>query len=125
MIAICYNISMLREDRICKHHGTTSFYKSGTSSWHCMKCNVIAVSKRRRLVVDTIKKEHGGKCNRCGYDRCLAALDFHHLDPAQKEHGVGIGDTRSIAKMRTEAAKCLLVCANCHREIHFELKYVL
>ena len=53
----------------------------------------------------------------CGYNKCIAALDFHHLDPNAKEGGI-IGTTASLEKQREEAKKCILVCANCHREIH-------
>jgi hypothetical protein len=60
----------------------------------------------------------GGRCCLCGYDRCLEALVFHHLSGA-KEFGIGAkGYTRSWSAVREELAKCLLVCANCHSEIH-------
>ena len=60
----------------------------------------------------------GGKCKICGYDKCIAALQFHHPDTVEKEFG--IGDTfRSFDKLVKEAKKCELVCANCHAEIHF------
>ncbi len=62
--------------------------------------------------------EAGGGCAACGYDRHLGALEFHHVDPATKRFGLGNeGVTRSIAAMRSEAAKCVLLCANCHAEV--------
>lgn len=55
----------------------------------------------------------------CGYDKCREALDFHHLDPTQKIFGLSVkGLTRSWEKIRNEIDKCILLCANCHREIH-------
>lgn len=55
-------------------------------------------------------------CQRCGYDKCIAALDFHHKDPAQKESSVlAFGLERQLQ----EAAKCELICSNCHREHHY------
>ena len=55
----------------------------------------------------------------CGYDRCQWALDFHHLDPSQKEFGISMdGITRSWERVQKELDKCVLVCSNCHREIH-------
>ena len=61
----------------------------------------------------------GGKCVKCGYNKCNAALDFHHLDPTQKEFNLGShGHTRSWERMKVELDKCILLCANCHREIH-------
>ena len=62
--------------------------------------------------------EAGGACILCGYDRCVGALHFHHLDPDTKEFGISRrGFTRSIQKMREEAAKCVLLCSNCHAEV--------
>ena len=62
--------------------------------------------------------EAGGKCALCGYARHSAALQFHHLDPMTKSFGLGVrGITRSIAKLREEASKCVLLCANCHAEV--------
>ena len=61
----------------------------------------------------------GGKCLVCGYNKSVRALQFHHLDPTQKDFGIGAkGYTRSIEKTKEEVDKCILVCANCHREIH-------
>jgi hypothetical protein len=56
------------------------------------------------------------KCQRCGYDKCLAALDFHHKDPTKKD---GIVLSFGLVWQKVEAQKCELVCSNCHREIHF------
>jgi len=62
--------------------------------------------------------EAGGACRLCGYDRSPAALEFHHLDRATKSFGLGFrGVTRSIAALRSEAAKCILLCSNCHAEV--------
>ena len=63
----------------------------------------------------------GGKCNRCGYARNLAALAWHHLDPALKGFNL---DVRSLSNRNRDAIddeirKCILLCANCHAEIHF------
>jgi hypothetical protein len=69
-------------------------------------------------VKEILVAEAGGKCASCGYARHPAALQFHHLDPATKSFGLGVrGITRSIARLREEAAKCVLLCANCHAEV--------
>ena len=61
----------------------------------------------------------GGKCVLCGYSRDPKALDFHHLDGSKKEFGLSDrGMTRSWEKIKSEVDKCVLVCSNCHREIH-------
>ena len=72
--------------------------------------------KRKLLLVQL----SGGKCSLCGYDRCLAALEFHHIDPTTKEYQLSSGNCHSLEKDIEELHKCLLVCANCHREIHQE-----
>lgn len=78
-----------------------------------------AVNKRRQKVSMHIKHYLGGKCIVCGYDRCDAALEAHHLDPSQKKFGLSTrGLTRSIEESLEEASKCVLLCANCHREFH-------
>lgn len=61
----------------------------------------------------------GGKCQVCGYNKCVGALEFHHINSEEKDFGVSAkGYTRSWDKVREEIDKCVLVCANCHREIH-------
>jgi len=62
----------------------------------------------------------GGKCACCGYSECLAAMDFHHKNPAEKD-GYGTGALKahwSWERNRRELDKCILVCVRCHREIH-------
>lgn len=60
----------------------------------------------------------GGKCQICGYDKCIDALDFHHRDPNEKEFRIGKGNTMKWEKVLEELDKCDLLCANCHRELH-------
>jgi transposase-like protein len=61
----------------------------------------------------------GGKCD-CGYDKNLACLDFHHIDPTIKlfELSVNAMSSKSMKELESEAKKCKLVCRNCHGEIH-------
>lgn len=63
----------------------------------------------------------GGKCERCGYDKSSRALEFHHLNPSEKDFGISKVLTRSIQSLKEEADKCVLLCSNCHAEIHDEL----
>ena len=81
--------------------------------------NIAAVNKRRRKMKRLLLEEHGNKCSKCSYDKCVAALEFHHPDPTVKESKV-IGSTASYARQKAEADKCVLLCANCHREAHYE-----
>lgn len=98
--------------------------------YYCTKDGRLNNRRRRqrnvRKLMIRLKLEHGGRCKRCGYGRCLEALDFHHRDPSKKSRIYGrkgvstIVRTCSYKKALEEAAKCDLICANCHREIHAE-----
>jgi transposase-like protein len=103
---------------VCRHHGLTDFWLEGRGSYRCLKCRGEWVARRRRKVKQILVAEAGGECRICGYDRCVTALQFHHLDPETKNFTLSYrGLTRSIAEMRSETAKCILVCANCHAEV--------
>ena len=60
----------------------------------------------------------GGKCQICGYDKCIQALDFHHVNPEEKSSDFNANTNRSWQTTRDEIKKCILLCANCHREVH-------
>jgi hypothetical protein len=78
-----------------------------------------AVAKRRKTIRGKLIKYKGGKCIFCSYSKCADALDLHHFDASQKEFGISSGGlTRAWNRVVAEADKCVLVCANCHREIH-------
>lgn len=78
-----------------------------------------AVSKRRKVLRIKAIVYKGGKCEVCGYSKCFAALDFHHIDGKKKDFGISAkGITRRWEKIVVELDKCVLICANCHREIH-------
>ncbi len=59
----------------------------------------------------------GSKCSICSYNKCIEALEFHHIDPTQKEFSIS-GKSISWSKIEKELKKCILVCCRCHREIH-------
>lgn len=63
----------------------------------------------------------GGKCEQCGYDKSSRALEFHHVNPAEKDFTVSKILTRSIANLKEEVDKCILLCSNCHAETHDRL----
>jgi len=102
----------------CPRHGATEHTIDGRKHLRCLRCRTEAVVQRRRKVKEILVAEAGSRCLLCGYDRCLAALQFHHLDPAEKAFHVSReGVTRSLAKARAEARKCVLLCSNCHVEV--------
>lgn len=83
---------------------------------------VQAVQRRRRKVKQMAIEYKGGCCEKCGYNKYNEVLEFHHLDPTKKEFGIAYsGHCKSWEKVKKELDKCMLVCANCHREIHVEL----
>lgn len=77
---------------------------------------------RRSMKLQAIKLL-GEKCCKCGYNKCMDALEFHHEDPNNKEFKLGSGNTMSWKQYKEEALKCILVCSNCHKEIHSKLGY--
>jgi transposase-like protein len=102
----------------CKRHGLTEFCLEGRGSYRCKRCRSDRVAERRRRVKQTLVAEAGGRCSACGYAECLAALQFHHVDPAQKSFALSLnGVARNLSLLRKEAKKCILLCANCHAEV--------
>lgn len=84
-----------------------------------MKCRTCTKIIRRYAVKQVLINLLGGKCTKCGYDKCINALDFHHID----EKNFGIGNALHDANLTSvvqEVLKCELLCSNCHREHHFE-----
>ena len=89
-----------------------------TKRFRCERCAREAVASRRRAVKAILVAEAGGACLLCGYDEAPAALHFHHLDPAAKAFTLAArGVSRSLERARAEAAKCVLLCANCHAAV--------
>lgn len=80
--------------------------------------SVINWRKRQKITLVDYK---GGCCEKCGYNKSIAALQFHHKNPEEKDFTIG-GSSYSIDRLKKEADKCMLVCANCHIEIHEELR---
>src|SRR4051794_3349928 len=115
IVAISDNGTIVAE---CPQHGPVDHTIDGRKHLRCLRCRTEAVVRRRRKIKEILVAEAGGRCLLCGYDRCLAALEFHHIDPAEKAFHVSReGVTRSLAKARAEARKCVLLCSNCHVEV--------
>jgi predicted nucleic acid-binding Zn ribbon protein len=74
--------------------------------------------KRKTALIDLL----GGKCQHCGYNKCVHALTFHHKDPAKKSFQLDIRScsNRGWAILEEEAQKCELLCFNCHMEHHWQ-----
>lgn len=104
--------------RDCRKHGWTVFVIENSGRARCRKCRIERVADWRRRAKAKLVAEAGGKCILCGYAASQAALQFHHLDPSRKSFALSLrGVTRSMEELRAEAAKCVLLCANCHTEV--------
>ena len=65
----------------------------------------------------------GGRCGACGYGFAPAAMEFHHPDPSKKEFAISVdGIYRPWEKIRKELESCVMLCANCHAEVHAGLR---
>ena len=103
----------------CPRHGRTEYVlEPYRNRYRCRKCRNFQVTKNRQNRKLKLVEHFGGKCKVCGYDKCPQALQFHHLNPGEKEFGISkSGLCRSYERMLAEAKKCLLVCCRCHAEI--------
>lgn len=101
----------------CPRHGEVAHVRGSRGYFRCRTCRVEAVIRRRRKVKHLLVEEAGGRCRLCGYERCVAALEFHHLDPHAKEFGVSQRGAHGIERLRAEIRKCILLCSNCHAEV--------
>jgi len=75
------------------------------------------VARKRSELREQALSYKGGKCEICGYCRSSRALDFHHVNPREKDFTLSSRMT-SWVKIKKELDKCILLCANCHREVH-------
>ena len=67
----------------------------------------------------------GGKCKVCGYNKCTRSLQFHHLTPSEKEMTISKNINKmKFEKLKPELDKCILVCSNCHGEIHAGIRKI-
>jgi hypothetical protein len=104
---------------------------------HVMRCNRLGLDQwhRNQLERDEMKRSNverrelidhlGGECIACGFKptspAMYAALEFHHRDPTAKRFSLSASNiySRPWEVVLGEAAKCDLLCANCHRIMHY------
>jgi hypothetical protein len=95
------------------HKKTNDYYHS-----YCKTCLYKLQKERWKDRKQKALELMGGKCNSCGYNKNYAALEFHHLDPKEKEF-----DFKKLRQCKwdtiiNELKKCVMLCSNCHREAH-------
>lgn len=113
-----FKLSTINKKNNKKHSYSNNF--GLTEKEYKKLINSELISKKRKEFKLYAISYLGGKCEKCGYNKCVAALEFHHLDPKEKEFA--LSDYRKLFKEKVlinkELDKCMLLCANCHREEH-------
>ena len=110
----CYNSWCIK----CVRERSKEFYLKNKEK------QILKFKKQNKEKADFILSLKEGKyCEKCGYNKCLASLDFHHLDPKQKDFNISdFKRTRGFSDLiliNNEIKKCIVLCSNCHREFHF------
>jgi|GEM_PF-2320690 hypothetical protein len=107
---------------ICNKHGISE-HRLYIKKWKCKKCEYVYSRRYLENVKLRAIKYGGGECQKCGYDTCWRALHFHHINPEEKEFAIfesraGRKRVRNWEKLKLEINKCILLCSNCHTELH-------
>lgn len=112
-----------RDKKFCsqKCHDASKYEKSSKNNKkfkdeHGLNLYTLKGVQKKLELIDLF----GGKCERCGYDKNISAFDFHHKDPDEKSFEVKVQflKYKTENEILEEALKCMLLCSNCHREIH-------
>ena len=91
---------------------------NSASTFRCNKCQAERVKKVVEAKRQRAYDKYGRECSICGYSRCEAALEWHHLNPLEKDIEPRKVFSRNWESVIRELDKCILLCANCHREAH-------
>lgn len=113
------------KDKSIAYH--KEYYSNPENNKRRAETSKLARIRRREIFKRLLIEYKGGKCERCGYNKYDGALDFHHIDPTTKKNNLSGFSTyyEAMGKLdeaKKEADKCLLLCSNCHREEHHNLK---
>ena len=107
----------LHKCRICGDSNLENF-ASGRYS-ECKKCRRKDQNRITYKHKETLVYYKGGKCEICEYNKCIAALDFHHLNPKEKDPNWEKMRHWTPERVKKEVDKCKLLCKNCHTELHY------
>ena len=112
-------VEKLMPEKQCQLCGATFRPKNSAANQRscCYTCMPDGVQLSRGGFLARLKELRGGQCVRCGYNTCLQALEFHHIDPSKKDFTIS-NDNFKIADAIKESKKCILLCSNCHKEFH-------
>lgn len=107
------NVEEIRHCKICyKNYVKT---KNNKLLNKCGSCHANKNKKKNKIKLVML---FGGKCNKCGYNKCVHSLVFHHKNPQEKKFTISGHHSRSLETLMEEAKKCELLCSNCHQELH-------
>ena len=107
---------MAKYECACGVKGEENFYSN--SKYYCKSCWNKKTYQSGIDKLNSLKLERGGACEKCGYNKYLGALQWHHLDPTVKEYSIGKRRGLKEETLKEEVSKCQLLCANCHAEAH-------
>ena len=111
----CGEIKSLKEFNKRTRRGVTKEH----GAVYCKDCSSAEASMRKYNFTQKCVDYKGGACEICGYDKSIGALEFHHIDRTSKEFEIGKLTSKTFtAKVQKELDKCMLLCKNCHGEIH-------
>lgn len=118
---------MIRNCLICESEFTTT----NLNRKYCYTCSPDGLSSadslrlKKRSIKRMLIEYKGGKCEKCGYHKCDAALQFHHKNPEEKDFAISTinlnTETLTMSDLYKEVDKCALLCANCHAEEHYNM----
>jgi hypothetical protein len=90
----------------------------------CKSCDSSRAMRRRKIireqVADYLKEVGKDECKVCGYNKCKAVIELHHINPEEKDAHIAVmvGKAYSLKTIKKEIDKCIALCANHHREYH-------
>ena len=123
---------MSSEERRCPRctlrQPVSAFYRRRGKEGHGVYCKICtnrqSIERQQALKKRAVEYK-GGCCSSCGYDRYIGSLEFHHVNPEGKDFTLAYAKNTNFEKIKSELDKCIVLCANCHREEHARLKGLL
>ena len=109
-------------DRVCLICDTSFILKNSLANQRqcCYDCMPDGVQLTRGMFISKLKEKFQTRCQKCGYNNYTGALEFHHIDPSQKDFTISNMDFK-LKDAVEEIKKCVLLCSNCHKELHANL----
>jgi hypothetical protein len=111
----------IKPEYFCERCGETNPSRFYHPKGRCKNCHNTSSVERFRKYKKIAVDYKGGKCIKCGYNKCLGSLDFHHVDPDKKDPKWRVMKNWRLERVKDELDKCILVCKNCHGEIHYRV----